>query len=234
MEKINKTVNQNMKELKKKYNNSRYVRKCENCEKEFEYNGYKAFLSGKISNLCNECQQKQLKKERIEEEIMNIPPLYRDIDTDKKILLKKLYNMSVFISGGIGVGKTVLMASLIKKYIREDKRIKWISYPEFIMDLQSLFRKDSEETPFDVAHNVASFHGILAIDDIGAEKLTDYVRQITYYIINYREQYKLITLITSNFSLADIDKLIDSRISSRIVGMCKCVKLKGKDRRVKK
>ena len=80
---------------------------------------------------------------------------------------------------------------------------------------------------------MAKFEGWLAIDDIGAEKLTEFVRQITYYILNEREQRELPTLITSNFSLMEIDEMIDSRISSRIAGMCEVIKLSGKDRRLK-
>jgi len=42
------------------------------------------------------------------------------------------------------------------------------------------------------------------------------------------------TLVTSNFSLQQIDDQIDTRVSSRIGGMCKIVKLTGKDRRLEK
>ena len=73
----------------------------------------------------------------------------------------------------------------------------------------------------------------LFLDDLGAEKLTDFVRQITYYILNEREQHQLLTVITSNFSIKDLDKQIDSRISSRIAGMCEILKFTGKDQRLK-
>jgi len=41
------------------------------------------------------------------------------------------------------------------------------------------------------------------------------------------------TIITSNFGLNEIDEMIDSRISSRISGMCEVLQIKGKDRRLK-
>lgn len=103
------------------------------------------------------------------------------------------------------------------------------------MELQSMYiKKDNEETPFEMAERIATFEGTLCIDDIGAEKMTAFVQQITYYIINYREQEMLHTLITSNFGLQQIDEQIDTRISSRLGGMCKVVKLTGKDRRLLK
>jgi len=133
------------------------------------------------------------------------------------------------------VGKTVLMAGIVKEILKNrEKEVKWISYSGFIMELQSLFRKDDEITPFERAEEIASFPGALAIDDIGAEKITAFVQQITYYIINHREQEMLHTLITSNFSLQQIDDQIDTRVSSRIGGMCQIVRLTGKDRRLQK
>jgi len=127
------------------------------------------------------------------------------------------------------------MAGVVKELLKSNQnKVKWISYSAFIMELQSMFRKDGENTPFDVAEGIATYPGTLCIDDMGAEKMTAFVQQITYYIINYREQEMLHTLITSNFSLQQIDEQIDTRVSSRIGGMCKVVKLSGRDRRLEK
>ncbi len=164
-----------------------------------------------------------------------MPVKFRDIECDKIELVKQGINQSLFITGASGVGKTVLMASVVKELLKEKQnKVKWISYPGFIMELQSMFRKEGENTPFEVAEEVATYPSTLCIDDIGAEKMTAFVQQITYYIINYREQEMLHTLITSNFSLQQIDEQIDSRISSRIGGMCKIIKLTGRDRRLEK
>lgn len=170
---------------------------------------------------------------KIRENIEKIPAKYRQLETDKTDLLEKCSKKSVFITGGVGTGKTVFLASLAKRVIKTGETIKWINYSEFIMNLQSQFRVDSEN-PFETAQKVAQFNGWIFIDDLGAEKLTDYVRQITYYILNEREQWNLPLCITSNYSLADIDELIDKRISSRISGICEAIKFTGADRRTKK
>jgi len=183
------------------------------------------------SNKCKEIYKEKLYRKRL----TIIPIKFRDIECDKPKIIKKGINQSMLITGGAGVGKTVLMAGIVKEILRDkEKKAEWISYPGFIMELQSLFKRDDDITPFERAEEIASFPGTLAIDDIGAEKMTAFVQQITYYIINYREQEMLHTLITSNFSLQQIDEQIDTRISSRIGGMCKIVKLTGKDRRLEK
>lgn len=148
--------------------------------------------------------------------------------------LNELINKSLFITGAVGVGKTTLAACIYKtrlQKIRDDCNM-WVSFPYLIMKLQGMFRGDGN--PFEYAERISWTEGLLVIDDIGAEKMTDYVRQIAYFIINSREQHMRQTIITSNYSLDQIDKMIDSRVSSRIAGMCEVIKLTGKDRRVSK
>ena len=212
---------------------------CVVCGKEFEYqeeqHEYSSYIPKRKHFFCSE-KCRMVRKEQVYRERFNILPLkFRDIDCDRKELVKQGNDQSMFITGNVGVGKTVLMAGIAKEILRDPKReIIWVSYPGLIMELQSLFKRNDSITPYERAEDIAQFDGILCIDDLGAEKITDFVRQITYYIINYREQECLQTLITSNFSLAEIDEQIDPRISSRIAGMCKIVKLEGKDRRLQK
>lgn len=184
-----------------------------------------------------------------------LPSKFIEIECDRKDLVQQGQEQSMFITGPVGVGKTVLMAGVAKeilkvnfeKYYEKEKNrggvilsggphygVKWISYPNFIMYLQNSFREGSESNPYDNAEYIATYPGILCIDDLGAEKMTEFVQQVTYYIINQREQEVLHTLITSNFSLQQIAEQIHPRISSRIGGICKIVKLTGKDRRLEK
>jgi DNA replication protein DnaC len=231
MEKVNEIVSKNMPELKKRSDT------CRICGKEFEPQEWDQRY---CSTECVEKFKAEKTKKMIEGNIHAfIPPKYQEMETDRKDILTKYKGKSLFITGAAGVGKTVLMASIAKNIIRENKPLDWISYPAFIMELQSMFKKDLKydgripETPFDVADKIAKFNGWLCIDDIGAEKLTDYVRQITYFIINEREQRMLPIIITSNFTLAQIDEMVDPRVSSRIAGMCETIKLTGKDRRIR-
>lgn len=111
---------------------------------------------------------------------------------------------------------------------------KFVVYPEFIMQLQDSYKHEKgEETALDLLNEVAMAPRLI-LDDLGAEKPTEYVRQATYYVINYREMHLLPTFVTSNFSMDFLDENIDPRISSRIAGMCEIIRLEGKDRRISK
>lgn len=229
---IKESQNKSMPESKGKFD-----KVCGSCAEQFKTDDYYAtFCSPK----CKETAQTKYFKERAEKEIKAVIPIkYQSIECDRKDLMDEYKNMNLFITGEAGVGKTVLMASIAKNLILKNKAVKWISYPAFIMELQDRFKRDRVEgmnridTPFELAEKIAMFNGWLCIDDIGAEKLTDYVRQITYFIINEREQRMLPLIMTSNFSLAHIDQMIDPRVSSRIAGICENIRLTGKDRRLR-
>ena len=209
----------------------KYKIKCSICQDKIETDQNPLLF---MDNVCSlECYNEMRTNEKAEyymENIKIIPPKYRDIDFEDKEMVKKLLKQSIFITGQVGTGKTTLMATLMKRYLWQEMSIEWINFPAFIMKLQNMF-KDNTERPYEYAEDIATSRKILAIDDLGAEKLTEFVRQIMYYIINEREQRQLPLIITSNFDLKKIDEMIDTRISSRIMGICKIIKLSGKDKR---
>ena len=202
---------------------------------EFDYFYDSSFWQGvERPTICSEECYKTAKKRSdlkyYNENIKYIPIKYRDMACDLK-LLNDNYKKNLFITGKVGTGKTVLASGVAKRCIIDRIKYKWINYSAFLMELQNMYKKD-KESPFEEAEEVANFDGVLIIDDLGAEKLSEWVRQITYYIINEREQRLLPIVITSNFTLEEIAEQIDIRISSRIAGVCKLVKLSGKDRRL--
>lgn len=161
----------------------------------------------------------------------------------------------VCLTGKTGIGKTMALSLFVREWLlslrqfdfAKGKRIqgkdylssgymyypwKFISFPEFIMEVQDSFKSNSEETALEMLNEIATTR-YLIIDDLGAEKPTDYVRQATYYVINHREMHELPTFITTNFSMSHLDENIDPRISSRIAGMCEILRFEGKDRRIK-
>jgi len=251
MEKIKDTINQILQDQKdqKKTNINdskkpmKYNQQCIVCGKEATiraetrdlryYNDDNYFRNFYFcSDKCKIAYEGKLYKKRL----TAMPAKFRDIECDKPEIIKQGIDKSMFITGTVGSGKTVLMAGIAKEILKDDKRkVLWICYPDFIMELQNGFNKEKgEDTPYDIAGETASYPGTLCIDDMGVEKMTAFVQQMTYSIINHREQGMLHTLITSNFNLQQIEEQIDTRVSSRIGGMCKIIRLTGKDRRLVK
>lgn len=222
---------------------SERLSKCRFCSKEiqnpFEYD----------REHCAGCCQSKA-EESLKNRLANVPRLLDKVGVPPKFIgtgfefparlsryLDPKNNRGFFISGSTGIGKTTWLSLFVERWMIEHaKRGKESSPWRFengaglMMDVQRAFKRDNEDA-YEILDIVAEVP-FLAIDDLGATKATDFVRQAIYYIINERETRERPTFITSNFSLAELNDQFDPRISSRIAGMCDVIEMKGKDRRV--
>lgn len=202
--------------------------KCCKCGKDFEEYEWEAVYC----QLCIEIVKQAQEVKKIEQEIgAIIPKIYQTTDSDRDI--KDFLNKSVFCYGPAGTGKTQFIATLAKHYIRNRYGVIWLSYPVYVMRLQTMYRNDTKD-PYEYVMNVATTEKILILDDIGIEKQTDFLRQTIYMLVNQRYERQEVTLITSNKTLTEIDNIIHPGISSRIAGMCQVLEFKGRDLRIKK
>jgi len=216
----------------------KYVCSCGK-EKEFKYSDYKWMIksygidevkskyysdwdSDKIIHMaCSDCVYNH--------KLINLPPIYRKT-ADKYNFESHIKDIceSLYLVGEAGGGKTFLASMILKELWKKNLDGMFLSYPEFIFSIQTDYENKSN-----LVDEYKTFSGCLVIDDFGAEKMTDFVRQVSYLLINYREQNRLQTIITSNFTLDEIDQYIDRRISSRIAGMCRVINMSG-DKRLKR
>jgi len=137
----------------------------------------------------------------------------------------------IFIDGNTGTGKTHLAVACLHWLIPQTNvSYRFLPTSELMLELKASFSRDGEKGVLD-HHRKPT---VLVLDDIGAEKVSDWSRQMFYTLIDRRYRDMSITIITSNLSLAKISELIDDRISSRIPEMCEVVHLTGPDKRVTK
>lgn len=157
---------------------------------------------------------------------------------------------SIFISGECGRGKTHLAVGLARvwflknltgEYDKYAKRLKieidrfpcFLPAVEFFLELKHSFDSKSGDSESSIIKSYAGKE-LLIIDDLGAEKVSDWSRQVFYTLLDRRYRDMKQTIITSNLSLSDLAQQIDVRISSRILEMGVAIQLKGTDMRAKK
>ena len=140
-------------------------------------------------------------------------------------------------SSNTGNGKTSWACKIMGYYFRKiafssglENEGLYIYLPTFLDDLRNSYNNPSPE--FDKELEMVKSCKLLIIDDIGAERVTEWVRERIVSIINTRSSNGLATIYTSNLSLKGLtDKLGDDRISSRIKGSVTEINLLGKDNR---
>ena len=83
----------------------------------------------------------------------------------------------------------------------------------------------------------AERYALLALDDLGMERPTEWAMETLSRLIDSRTMEGLPTIITSNYSLGELrDRwggMEGARIVSRIAGSCERVEMTGRDRRMR-
>jgi DNA replication protein DnaC len=153
----------------------------------------------------------------------------------RKFIADKACN-GLVLSGGSGNGKTHIAVATLRELIRTAafwrvSHALFVSAPELLLDIRHSFRDESisEKELVDKYANVPN----LILDDLGAEKATDYVITTLYTIINRRYSNALRTIFTTNLSIDQIEEHLGCRIASRMAS-AKIVHFEGSDYRLKR
>lgn len=124
-----------------------------------------------------------------------------------KNILSKQTTKGVYVYGPTGTGKTYLMGCIYNYFKQNGKEPAILYYPEFIRKIKSKISNNSYDFYIDLIRN----EEILIIDDIGAENITEFIRdEVLGPIINHREAEKLPTFFSSNLSIDDLSELLSN------------------------
>jgi len=114
--------------------------------------------------------------------------------------------------GVTGCGKTHLAAAIVNYRYQAEKPALFVVVPEFLDHLRSTFSPDSKVS-YDQLFERVKTTPLLVLDDFGEQATTPWAQEKLYQVINYRYNARLSTVITTRYSLEEIE----SRISSRFV-----------------
>lgn len=172
--------------------------------------------------------------------MLRIPPRFKNCSFEKipqeiQEIVKKMVETrkGLYIWGDCGTGKTFISYSIAKRF--EEKKIEsWVySFVELINDIKDTFKKDYRSSgEWNYLENIYKYKGLLILDDLGAEKPTEWVNETIYRIINRYYEEMIPMVITSNYNLDQLAGKVGDRIASRIAEMCEVVKLSGNDLRL--
>lgn len=171
------------------------------------------------------------------------PSRYRDATFDKLPgqLQEMFWEMhrtgkGIYLHGNVGVGKTYAAYAMAEKWqeLYENNETNHSPFYFNVPKLLTKFREEiQEEYPEDrVQKKMRIPRHMVVLDDLGAERVTDWVKESLYLVINVRYEHETPTIITSNYDLDTVSDSVGDRIASRISEMCQVVSLAGDDRRI--
>lgn len=153
-------------------------------------------------------------------------------------------NCGLYFYGGAGTGKTLLASIITRELICAGRKVIFGDVPHLLKKIKERFDASAMVTYDDniTAHMVQDKYAtaeVLVLDDIGAGQTTAWSVGVLYEIINERYSNGLRTIVTSNFDLDTLAKVLSEkgegwqvdRIVSRLCGMCEEGYFGEKDRR---
>lgn len=140
---------------------------------------------------------------------------------------------NLILSGqNYGVGKTHLaisvVADLLARYRLRNAMFAYV--PEFLERIRRSYSRDDQNDDRLVQN--ACTTDLLVLDDLAAQRTTDWVREQMNLISNARVSNKLPTIITTNASFKELEETLGPRAASRFFGNYFGAAVDGPDRRV--
>ena len=191
-----------------------------------------------IADRCKSIPQPDYfeKKEKLDGILQGVPRAYNQCGFDsfkgnEKLVadMKELalQRRSMVLRGNTGCGKTHLAIAVAKNTATRDQRCRGGAYvpgaifttaPELLLKIRSSFRDDSIESE----EYVIDYHTaceLLVLDDLGAEKTSEFAITTLYLILDRRIREDKQTVITTNLTPEEIEQTFGSRIASRLSAM---------------
>lgn len=138
-------------------------------------------------------------------------------------------SLSMFTKGGlmlagpVGVGKTHLAAAILKVAFARGIPAALVPVPKLLAEMrQALQTGEARPLADKVTHK-----RFLVLDDLGAERMSDWTQEELYLLINSRYEAELPTVVTTNCTPEQLAEQIGERTTDRLREMCRLVILGG-------
>ena len=133
-------------------------------------------------------------------------------------------NQGLLFYGDVGTGKTFSAACIANALLEKKVPVIMTSFVKLLESAQNF--KEDESKLLDQLNKAK----LLIIDDLGAERSTEFALEKVYNIVDSRYRARLPMILTTNLDLAAMKNVVDirySRIYDRIFEVCYPVKFTG-------
>ena len=137
----------------------------------------------------------------------------------------------LWIEGDVGTGKTTLAMLVSKSAIEAGHSVAIYSLPRLLARIRRTYDAAAGELSYLGFFNRLTSVDLLHLDDLGAEKRSDWVLEQLYAIVDERYATNRSMLVTTNLKLPELEEQIGERTVSRLVETCETLPLFGSDQR---
>jgi len=202
-----------------------------------------------------ECRAKRLRRGRSRGVASVIPPRYRGVSFDRPPVSDMARDFEarsavgevrrfvdqlderldegrgLWLFGDTGTGKTTLAMLVSKAALEAGHSVAIYSLPKLLARIRRTYDSEPGGDSYLAFFERLTSVDLLHIDDLGAEKRSDWVLEQLYALINERYEAQRSVLVTTNLPHEKLEDQIGSRTVSRLNQMCDELLLAGMDRR---
>jgi DNA replication protein DnaC len=141
----------------------------------------------------------------------------------------------LLLTGPVGVGKTHLAVAILHGLIEKGVPCLFYEFGALLKEIQGSYNAVSNTSELGVLAPVYQAE-VLVLDELGASKPTDWVRDTMMQIIGKRYNDRRLTIFTTNYLDArrspteeTLEDRVGVRLRSRLYEMCRTVQIDGDD-----
>jgi DNA replication protein DnaC len=137
----------------------------------------------------------------------------------------------LWLEGDVGTGKTTLAMLVSKLAIEAGHSVAIYSLPRLLARIRRTYDGDARELSYLQFFERLTSVDLLHLDDLGAEKRSDWVLEQLYAIVDERYATNRSIIVTTNMEVSELEEQIGRRTVSRLAEICETLPMYGDDRR---
>jgi DNA replication protein DnaC len=126
----------------------------------------------------------------------------------------------IWLMGDVGTGKTTLAMLVSKAAVEAERTVAIYSLPRLLARIRRTYDAEAGEQSYLEFFERLTSVDLLHIDDLGAEKRSDWVLEQLYAIVNERYEAQRSMVVTTNLDQTALEEQIGPRTVSRLVEIC--------------
>jgi DNA replication protein DnaC len=126
----------------------------------------------------------------------------------------------LWLMGDVGTGKTTLAMLVSKAAAEAGRTVAIYSLPRLLARIRRTYDAESGEDSYLEFFERLTSVDLLQIDDLGAEKRSDWVLEQLYAIVDERYESQRSMVVTTNLEQPALEEQIGPRTVSRLVEIC--------------
>jgi DNA replication protein DnaC len=196
-----------------------------------------------VAHPC-ECRDRRIAQARVRGVNQTLPPRYRSVSFDAPPVSEMArdarsravvaavrayvddldHNLAegrgLWLMGDVGTGKTTLAMLVSRHAIEAGRSVAIYSLPRLLARIRRTYEADAREDSYLAFFERLTAVDLRHIDDLGAEKSSDWVLEQLYAIVDERYEARRGLVVTTNLPVDRLEEQIGRRTVSRLVEIC--------------